>query len=270
MEIWHAAILGVLEGLTEFLPVSSTGHLILASAVLNLQGEAVKTFEIVIQAGALGAVLGLYRRQVAGMFRGLTGGDPEGRKLAVNLMVSFVPAGIAGLLLHGLIKKWLFGVWPVGAALAVGGAAMILFEQRRLTHGVRKRQTLEEMSVRDALWIGVAQVLALWPGTSRSMVTLVAGMGLGLSATAAAEYSFLLAIPTLGMATLFDAVSGSGELFFQVGLPAVLTGFFSAAVVAALAVQGFLSYLTQNGLAPFGWYRIGLAVALAAAWVLSR
>ena len=265
MEIWHAVVLGALEGLTEFLPVSSTGHLILATRFLGLGGEAVKTFEIVIQAGALGAVLGLYRHRVASMVQGLLGKDPAGRKLAVNLMVSFLPAAAAGFLLHEVIKEWLFGIWPVAAALAAGGAAMIFFDWWQMERGVRRRSSLEEMTVRGALLIGLAQVLALWPGTSRSMVTLVAGMALGLSATAAAQDSFLLALPTLGVATLFDLVTGAPSLFFEIGMVPVAVGFFSAAFVAALAVRGLLTYLTQRGLGPFGWYRI--AVAVAVAWV---
>jgi undecaprenyl-diphosphatase len=263
MEIWHAAVLGVLEGLTEFLPVSSTGHLILAARFLGLGGEAVKTFEIVIQGGALGAVLGLYRHRVAAMRRGIMGRDPAGRKLALNLGISFLPAAFFWLLLYGAIKRWLFGIWPVAAALAAGGVVMILFDRWERGRGMGRRGSLEEMTPRDALWIGLAQVFSLWPGTSRSMVTLVAGMGRGLSATAAAEYSFLLALPTLGAATLFDAVRGAGGLVSEIGLLPMAAGFLSAAFVAALAMRGLLAYLNRRGLGPFGWYRIGLAVAVA-------
>ncbi len=271
MQIWQAVVLGIVEGLTEFLPVSSTGHLILASWVLDIRGEAVKTFSIVIQGGALGAVLGLYRREVAAMCRGLVGRDPAGRRLATNLLVSFIPVGIAGFLLHPFIKRWLFSVWPVVAALGIGGVAMILFDRWMSFGGLLMRRcTLEELTPREALWIGLAQVLSLWPGTSRAMVTLMAGMGLGLSATAAAEYSFLLALPTLGAATLFDTARNIEGIFFELGPACVLAGFFASAIVAAFAVRGFLNYLTERKLAPFGWYRISLAIALGIAWGTTR
>ena len=262
MQVWHAVVLGIVEGLTEYLPISSTGHLILASSLLHLHGEAVKTFEIVIQAGAVAAVLGLYRGHIASMFRGLLGQDPAGQRLAVNLLVSFLPAAVAGLLLHDIIKTQLFGIWPVMFALAAGGAAMILFDWWQEAKGVKRRVGLEGMAVQDAFLIGLAQVLSLWPGTSRAMVTLMAGMALGLSSTTAAEYSFLLALPTLGAATLFDMVKGGEGLFWAVGPHAVVAGFLVSFVVAVLAVQGFLRYLTQHGLAPFGWYRVGLALAV--------
>lgn len=270
MPIWQAVILGVVEGLTEYLPVSSTGHLILASWVLGIRGEAVKTFEVVIQGGALGAILVLYRSEVAAMCRGLAGRDPAGKRLATNLLVSFLPAGIAGLLLHPFIKRWLFSAWPVVAALGVGGVAMILFDRWMPFWGLRRRRALGDLTRREALWIGLAQVLSLWPGTSRAMVTLMAGLGLGLSATAAAEYSFLLALPTLGAATLFDAARDIEGIFFKIGPASLLAGFTTAAVVAAVAVRGFLGYLTERGLEPFGWYRISVALALVVAWGIAR
>lgn len=263
MDIFEALILGVVEGLTEFLPVSSTGHLILVSGWLGLTGEGAKTFEVVIQAGALAGILGLYRTRVAAMLRGLAGADPAGRRLLVNLIVSFLPAAVVGVLLHKAIKHHLFATGPVVAALAGGGVLMVALDgyfRRRLAAG--SGRSLETLTLQQALIIGFAQILALWPGTSRSMVTLVAGMMVGLPAVAAAEYSFLLALPTLGAATLFDAAKGGAGLLAESSVAAIAAGFAAAAVVAVLAVRALLQYLTRRGLAPFGWYRILLAAAV--------
>jgi undecaprenyl-diphosphatase len=263
----QALLLGVVEGLTEFLPVSSTGHLILTSKLLGLAGEAVKTFEIIIQAGALAAVLGLYRARVASMGRGLFGADAAGRTLAIRLLVSFLPSAAVGLLLHRVIKAKLFSTWPVVAALAAGGVLMILVDRWCAGHPAASRNTLETVTLRDALLIGAAQCLSLWPGTSRAMVTIVAGLLLGWPATVAAEYSFLLALPTLGAATLFDALRGGAELLQAVSGLSLACGFLAAVVVAVVAIRGFIQYLTRRGLAPFGWYRVGLAAAI---WIIGR
>ena len=263
---FHAILLGVVEGVTEFLPVSSTGHLILASRLLGLQGEAVNTFEVVIQAGALGAVLGLYRGRVVSMWRGLFGQDAAGSRLLANLLVSFFPAAIAGVLLHQAIKTHLFSLWPVVAALALGALVMIGVDRWAGRHRPSDGRTIDSITGREALLIGCAQCLSLWPGTSRAMVTIVAGLLLGWPATLAAEYSFLLALPTLGAATLFDAAKGGAGLLRDVGVLSVACGFLAAGIVAALAIRGFIRYLTRRGLAPFGWYRLGLA---AAVWLVA-
>ena len=260
----HATLLGILEGLTEFLPISSTGHLILASSWLGVHGEAVKTLEIAIQAGALVAVLGLYRDRVAAMWRGCRGADPVGQALCINLLVSFAPAAAAGLFLHRVITNRLFTVWAVAAALAVGGVLMILVDHRTRGQSAPVR-LLETITVHKALLIGCAQCLALWPGTSRAMVTIVAGLLLGLPSTVAAEYSFLLALPTLGAVTVLALASGGRTLVQDAGWGSLVCGFLAAAVVAALAIRGFLRYLTRWGLAPFGWYRLALAAVVWAA-----
>lgn len=259
IEPWHAAILGVVEGLTEFLPISSTGHLILASRLLGLEGEAANTFDIVIQAGALGAVLLLFRRRVAQLARGLAG-EAAGRRLLGCLFLSFLPSAIVGLLFHNAIKTHLFHVPHVLAALVAGGIAMILVDRIARPSS----RSLESLTWRDAMLIGLAQCLSLWPGTSRAMTTLAAGLLLGLPGAVAAEYSFLLALPTLGAATAFDAVRGGEELLAHSSAGAIALGFAVTMVVAAVAITGLLRWLTRHGLAPFGWYRI----ALAAAWVL--
>jgi undecaprenyl-diphosphatase len=263
----EAVILGIVEGLTEYLPVSSTGHLILTARALGLQGEGVKAFEVVIQCGAIAAVLGLYRERVEAMGRGLMGRDQNGRTLLRNLTLSVLPAVAAGLLLHRTIKAHLFSAWPVVWALAVGGVAMIIADRRLRRGRPPVGRTLESVTRREALVIGLAQCLALWPGTSRAMVTMLAGMWVGLSATAAAEYSFLLALPTLGGAALLDVVSSGRALLQDAGAASVVCGFVSAAAVAALAVRGFVRYLTRHGLEPFGWYRLAAALLV---WLAAR
>lgn len=252
MNLLQSVILGAVEGLTEFLPVSSTGHLILASAWMGLHGEAVKTFNVVIQAGALAAVLGLYGRRLGSL------------PLLKNLGLGFLPAGVAGLLLHRWVKEHLFGTYPVAVALAAGGLFMIGLDRWRLRRdrGTPPSRGLETLGAGEAFIIGLVQCLALWPGTSRSMVTISAALLLGLSAPAAAEFSFLLALPTLGAATLFDAAKNGGMLLQIASLPVLAAGFAVAAATAALAMRGLVVTLNRKGLAPFGWYRIGLALAV--------
>lgn len=262
MTFAQAALLGAVEGFTEFLPISSTGHLILVSAWLGLSGEAVKTFEIVIQAGALGAVLGLYRGRVASLWRGLFGQDAGGRRLLINLLISTAPALVAGALLHRAIKRQLFTVWPVVFALAAGGVIMLAADRWLRRRPKMAERPIGQLAIRHALLIGVLQCLALWPGTSRAMMTILGGLAVGLSPVAAAEYSFLLALPTLGAATIFDMARGGAALLQEIGAAALLGGFISAAAVAALAVRGLVRYLTRHGLAVFGWYRLALAAVI--------
>ena len=258
----QATVLGVVEGLTEFLPVSSTGHLILVSSWMRLQGESVKTFDIVIQAGALAAVLGLYRARIRAMLLGLIGRDRAGAALLGRLLVSFLPAAIVGLVWHQAIKERLFQPAMVAAALATGGLVMIGVAWRQQRAIGQQGRPLESITCFDALVIGAAQVLALWPGTSRSMVTIVAALLLGCAPAASAEYSFLLALPTLGAATVFDAVRGGSALWAEFGGLAMACGFAAAAIVAVLAIKGFVRYLGRHSLAGFGWYRVALATVV--------
>ncbi len=253
-----ATLLGLVEGVTEFLPVSSTGHLILAASLLRLSGEAAKTFEICIQAGALIAVIGLYRARLGAMWLGLLGRDEAGRRLLLCLLVSALPAMAIGFVLHPLIEARLFTPGAVAAALALGGVVMVL-PGCNARPSTSRGQALEALTLRQAAGIGGIQCLSLWPGTSRAMVTMVAGMWLGLPTVAAAEYSFLLALPTLGAATLFAAAKGGRLLLEHAGWLSILCGFVTAALVAALSIRGLIQYLTRRGLAVFGWYRLGLA-----------
>jgi undecaprenyl-diphosphatase len=283
VEWWQAGVLGLVEGITEYLPVSSTGHLILASALLGLdtpeRRSSLAAFEIVIQAGAIAAVLGLYRGRVAQMARGLAGRDPAGRRLLANLLVAFLPAALVGPLLDGAIERHLFRPAPVLLALALGGVWMIALG-RRGARGPGGDHALEAITWRTALAIGAFQCVAMWPGTSRSMMTIAGGVVLGLRARDAAEFSFLLGVPTLGAACVYKlaqdllgaAQDGGPNLFDALGAGSVALGFAVAAVSAALAVRWLVGFLQRQGLAPFGWYRIGLAAllaALAAAGVVS-
>jgi undecaprenyl-diphosphatase len=259
----QAAILGIVEGLTEFLPVSSTGHLILAGHAMGLTGSAVDAFEIVIQAGALVAVLWLYRSRVGDLFAGVFRGDAGGRALLAKLVVAFLPAAIVGLIANDWIKGHLFGPRPVAVALLAGGILILVVE--RVRHRAHATITaVGEIPLSGALWIGLAQVLSLWPGTSRAMTTMVAALLLGCTPVVAAEFSFLLAIPTLGAATLYDLLKHRHELLGPaLGGPApLIIGLVASAVVAVLAIRGFLAYLTSRGLTPFGWYRIVLGIVL--------
>ena len=277
MTILDAFILGLVEGITEYLPISSTGHLILTTALLGLDektdNSAVNAFLIVIQGGAILAVLGLYRARVLQMIRGLLGKDQVGRRLLVNLVIAFIPAAILGPLLDNTIEQYLFKTVPVIAALALWGVVMILLGpwQRRFfdgdVHGdgahSHKLVDIEQLTWRMALIIGLLQCVAMWPGTSRSMITIVGGMLIGLRPKQAAEFSFLLALPTLGGACVYKGLGnflGDGPNMFQVlGVTELVIGIIVAAFAAALAVKWLVSYLGRHGVAAFGWYRLVLA-----------
>jgi undecaprenyl-diphosphatase len=273
LEWWQAVVLGLVEGITEYLPVSSTGHLILTSALLGLdspeQRAAIATFEIVIQGGAILAVLGLYWNRVVQMLRGLVGRDADGRRLLFHLVLAFLPAGLLGPLLDDVIETHLFRTGPVLAALALGGAWMIWLDRH---HPPDSGAALESLTWQRALGIGLLQCAAMWPGTSRSMMTIAGGVLLGLRARDAAEFSFLLGLPTLGGACVYklakhlmaSSQNGTPNLFEQLGVASVAIGFAVAAISAAIAVRWLVAFLTRRGLAPFGWYRIALATLLGA------
>jgi undecaprenyl-diphosphatase len=283
MTIGQAVVLGVVEGLTEYLPVSSTGHLLLAERLMGIgHSKSVSTVEnqrikdaanayaICIQAGAIIAVLGLYFRRVKQMLQGLRGRDPEGSRLFVNVMAGFIPAAIMGLMFYGLIKSYLFGIWPIVFAWFVGGVAILAVSWRN-RNGHRKghaQLSLNEMTLRMALIIGFAQCIAMWPGVSRSLVTIVGGVLVGLSLSAAVEYSFLLGLVTLGSATVYDTLK-QGQIMLQTfdALP-MAVGLLFAFISAILSVKWMVSYLNRHGLAIFGYYRVALAL-ITAVWMVS-
>jgi undecaprenyl-diphosphatase len=249
-----ALLLGVVEGLTEYLPVSSTGHLILVSRALGLEGEGQKSFDIVIQLGAILAVVVHYRKLLAERLTGLMARRPESIRLVLALGAAFAPTVVAGLLLRKRIKEHLFGPLPVAAALIVGGVLMIGIEA-----ALRKRKGetgLEQVGVARGLLIGLGQCLSLWPGASRSMCTIVAGQLSGLTTATAAEFSFLLALPTLGAATLYEAVKARHELLVGASVLDLAVGLSVSFLVAWLVIAAFLKYLREHGLMPFGVYRI--------------
>ena len=259
MEAWQALVLGVVEGLTEFLPVSSTGHLILVSDRLGLAGEGAKAFDVVIQLGAVLAVVVHYRSLLAARVRGLfTPGDADARRLAIVLAVAFAPAAVTGLLLRKAIKARLFGPVPVAIALVAGGVAMIVLD-RALRARAAKVARLEDVTPRTALLVGLGQCLSLWPGASRSMCTIVAGQLAGLSTATAAELSFLVALPTLGAATAYEAWKSRHDLLAGGGVELAI-GLATSFLVGWAVIAAFLRWLQRHGLAPFGWYRIALGV----------
>jgi undecaprenyl-diphosphatase len=275
VDYFQALVLGLVEGLTEYLPVSSTGHLLLAQRLMGIgSSTASDAFAISIQGGAILAVLGLYRARVAQMMMGLLGRDETGRHLLINLVAAFIPAAVLGLLLEKPIKKYLFGgdewgLWPVVAAWFVGGLAILAvsFARRRRGATPSTGLDLDQLTIRMALIVGFVQCIAMWPGVSRSLITIVSGVLVGLSLPAAVELSFLLGVITLTAATLYDALKHGPEMLATYGAAPLLIGFISAWISAVLAVKWMVGYLKSHGMEIFGWYRVALAIAVAA-WLL--
>ncbi len=260
-----ALILGIVEGLTEFLPISSTGHLILAGSLLGYTGEQAKVFEIVIQAGAILAVCWEFRAKLASVLAGLTS-DRRAQRFMLNLAVAFMPAAILGLAFNKLIKAALFAPVPVALAFIVGAVIILWAERRqRMRPDTVRIDDVDDLRWTDALKIGCAQALALIPGTSRSGATIIGGMLFGLSRRAATEFSFFLAIPTLFAACLYEAVKNR-HLLHAADLPAFGVGFVAAFVSAFLCVRWLLRYVSRHDFTPFAWYRIvfGLVVLVTA------
>lgn len=275
MDWWHALILGVVEGLTEYLPVSSTGHLLLTQRLLGIpNSEAADAFAICIQGGAILAVLGLYYKRVLQMGRGMLGKDPAGFRLGTAILAAFVPAAALGYILEKTIKKYLFGeawgLWPVVTAWFVGGVAILLvgWLRRKNHRPVSEGLSIEQITLRMAVVIGVAQCLAMWPGVSRSLITIVGGLLVGLSLPAAVEFSFLLGVLTLSAATAYDGLRHGATMLESYGPTALLIGALAAWLSAVLAVKWMVGYLNKHGMAVFGYYRIALALLVAAALLL--
>ncbi len=261
-----ALALGIVEGLTEFLPVSSTGHLILAGALLDFNDAKGKVFELVIQTGAMLAVVWEYRRRFAAVLGGLTS-QSSAQRFAGNVIIAFIPAGVMGLLLGKFIKSHLFAPVPVAIAFIVGAFIILWVEGK--TRAVRI-ESVDDMSWLDALKVGFAQCFALIPGTSRSGASIIGGMLFGLSRQAATEFSFFLAVPTLVAAGAYDLYKHR-DIFSASDLPVFAVGLISAFLSAYLCIRWLIRYVANHDFKPFAWYRIvfGIAVLITAytGWV---
>jgi undecaprenyl-diphosphatase len=283
MHHWQAFILGVIEGITEYLPISSTGHLLVAQHLMGIGTAsptakvAADTFAICIQGGAILAVLGLYFKRVRQMILGVLGQDREGLKLVIAIIAGFLPAAIFGVLFDDWIESKLFKPWPITAALFLGGVAILGTTWWNRKYGSKRTGAeLVDLTWKMALVIGLLQCVAMWPGTSRSLMTIFGGLLVGLSVRAAVEYSFLLGVLTLTAATakkavwkvegldpVYDVWFGGTKLMWETyGATPLLIGIVAAAVSAAIAVKWLVNYLQSHGLGIFGWYRIGLAVII--------
>jgi len=261
-----ALILGIVEGLTEFLPVSSTGHLIVAGSLLGYTGERAKVFEIVIQAGAILAVCWEYRARLIATVGGLAS-DRVAQRFAINIAIAFVPAAVLGLLFEKAIKQRLFAPLPVALAFIVGAFVILWVERRRrATPSTVRIDDVDAMRWTDALAVGFAQAFALIPGTSRSGATIIGGMLLGLSRPAATRFSFFLAIPTLLAACAYDFLKNRA-LFAAQDLEGLAIGFVAAFAAAFLCVRWLIRYVSRHDFIPFAWYRIAFGLLiLATAW----
>jgi undecaprenyl-diphosphatase len=259
--LWKAAVLGLVEGATEFIPVSSTGHLIVVSAWLDLVDERAKTFDIFIQLGAILAIVWLYRERLGQVVRSARS-EPGSRRLVANLLIAFLPAAVVGFLAHEWIKDRLFHPLVVAIALVLGGIAILLIERWA------PRPSIDDVTAvppRTAFGIGLAQVLSLIPGTSRSGATILGGYALGLSRVAATEFSFFLAIPVMLAATLYDLLKSWSSLG-PADAPMFLVGFVVSFVSAVVVVRAFLKYVSTHSFTAFAWYRIGFGALLLLAW----
>ena len=268
MTFLDAIILGIVEGLTEFLPVSSTGHLLLTNSLLGLQGPGVNAYTIVIQGGALFAVMIHYRARLLATARQMMQPGTDGFRLLTNLFIAFLPAAVVGLLAEDFIDTVLMNsdLW-IGAALIIGGMAMIAIEKVKKPDETATVTRIEDIRPKDALIVGFAQCFALWPGMSRSMSTIVGGQLRGFSNHVAADFSFLLALPTLGAATIYKMISDREDLMqIEGGLPVMGVGIVVSFLVAWAAIAVFLKFLKKTGMTPFGIHRILVGAVIF--WVL--
>ncbi|MBU2324553.1 MAG: undecaprenyl-diphosphate phosphatase [Gammaproteobacteria bacterium] len=266
MDLWmafQALILGVVEGITEFLPISSTGHQIIVADLIGFGGERAMAFNIIIQLGAILAVVWEYRKKVLGIVIGLPR-EPGAQRFTLNLLVAFLPAVVLGVLFADLIHTYLFNPITVAAALIVGGVVMLWAERR--SHQVHA-ETVDDIGWRDALKIGFAQCLAMIPGTSRSGATIIGGLLFGLSRKAATEFSFFLAMPTMVGAAVYSGYKYR-DLFQPADLPVFAIGFVTSFIFAMIAVRALLRFIGNHSYAVFAWYRIVFGLLILATWQL--
>jgi undecaprenyl-diphosphatase len=259
-----AGLLGIIEGLTEFLPVSSTGHLILADALLGIEGPASKLFDIVIQLGAILAVCWVYRERFATAAAGL-GSDPVSQRFVANIVIAFLPAAVVGVFAHRIIKEVLFSPWVVAISLIVGGILILVIERVRPRPRI---ETVDEMKMRTALGVGCCQILAMIPGVSRAGATIMGAMMLGVDRAAATQFSFFLAVPTMLGATVYDLNKNRAILSVENGT-LIAIGFVVAFLCALIVVRTLVGFVSRHGFGVFAWYRIAigaLALALLFKW----
>lgn len=261
MELWQVLVLSIVEGLTEFVPVSSTGHLILLSRLFGLRGPAVDAFSVVVQLGALLAAVFYYRRTLWETLVGVVRRKPESLRLFRNLVLGSLPLLAVGYLLGKRVKALLFAPLPVALALGVGGLLMLALERYR-RRSVPPYQQAAELPTGRALAIGLCHLAALWPGTSRSLASLSGALLVGLPTAAAADFAFLLALPTLGTATVYELLKERQILFAEIGLLNLSLGLLVSFAVGLLVIASFLRYLRGHGLLLFALYRVGLALAV--------
>lgn len=257
--IIKAFIIGIVEGITEFLPISSTGHMILVGHFINFEGDFAKLFEIVIQLGAILSVVVLFRKKIVDSLKNLAPGG-YGFKLWSTLVIAFLPAGVIGLLFHSKVEKLLMYPFPVAAALLVGGLWMLYAESKYRKNS--KTTRIEDVSYKQAIIIGTFQCLSiLWPGFSRSASTIIGGWIVGLSTVAAAEFSFFLALPTMIVATGYSLLKSTMTLTGS-EVAALITGFVVSFVVALVVVDKFINYLKNKPMKGFAYYRIIVGVII--------
>lgn len=275
LTLLEALLLGLIEGLTEYLPVSSTGHLLVANELLGISDGSVEVdnaldaYAICIQAGAILAVLVVYRERVQQMIEGLLGRSEEGRRILFSVLIAFAPTAILGLTLQKIVRDHLFGPTPIALAWLVGGVAILALSQTGFLN--REGVDLSQITTRHALLIGLAQSIAMWPGVSRSLITILAAVSVGLSLRAAVEFSFLLGLITLGAATAYSALDQGPEMLELFGWFTPLMGLIIAFVSAILAVKWMVAWLNERGFDVFGWYRVGIGMAafgaIGAGWL---
>ena len=274
MNWWQSILIGVVEGLTEYLPVSSTGHILLMQKILGIAPnpgptrEAANAYAVVVQIGAILAVLGLYYQRCRSLFEGLIGKNPQGLLLLRNILIAFLPAVVIGLLFDKKIEQHLFGLWPITAAWFVGGVAIlaVAWFKRNAAPGARRiGLNLEDITPKTAFLIGLLQCVAMWPGTSRSLMVIVGGLLVGLNMIAAVEFSFLLGMVTLTAASGYKMLKfvKHPELLQDYSVTTMLLGIIAAWIAATLSVKWMVGWLQKHGVTVFGYYRIGLAAVVA-------
>lgn len=264
MDLWiafQALILGVVEGITEFLPVSSTGHQIIVADLIGFGGERALAFNIIIQLGAILAVVWEYRRKIIDIVVGLPK-EQQAQKFTANLLIAFMPAVVLGVAFADLIHEYLFNPITVATALVIGGVVMLWAEKRQ--HRIQA-ETVDDMRWTHALKVGFAQCLALVPGTSRSGATIIGGLLFGLSRKAATEFSFFLAMPTMVGAAVYSGYKYR-ELFQPGDFPVFAIGFVTSFIFAMLAVRALLKFIGNHSYAAFAWYRIAFGILILATW----